>query len=299
MDGSASVDDVLVELAKRHGLRVRVLEIDETGWDFLVGHAVDDDGTRWVLRVPRRREVSDLIEGERRLLEHLRPRLPVAVPDWEICTPELIAYRRLAGRPLGPEHPTTLEYQWWREPAEEFFADLGAVIAELHRTQVDEVARLGIPVSGHRDLREEAHDHLRLAEDMLEVPEKKAARWRSWIHDDAYWSGAADLRLVHADLHPGHALVDESGRLTGVLDWTDAAVDDPALDFVAAHNAFGERGLSRLLAGYAQAGGGVRAEFVSHVRFLSEFRFSVSLGVYAVESGQGGFLDIAQRRLLG
>ncbi|WP_324265236.1 macrolide 2'-phosphotransferase [Saccharopolyspora mangrovi] len=299
MDGSASVDDVLVELAERHGLRVRVLEIDETGWDFRVGHAVDADGTRWVLRAPRRREVSELIEGERRLLEHLRPRLAVDVPDWEICTPELIAYRRLAGRPLGPEHPKTLEYQWWREPAEEFFTDLGAVIAELHRTQVGEAAGLGIPVSGHRDLREEAHDHLRLAEDMLEVPEKKAARWRSWIHDDAYWSGAADLRLVHADLHPGHALVDETGRLTGVLDWTDAAVDDPALDFVAAHNAFGERGLSRLLAGYAQAGGSVRAEFVSHVRFLSEFRFSVSLGVYAVESGRGGFLEIAQQRLLG
>ncbi|MDI2027546.1 macrolide 2'-phosphotransferase [Saccharopolyspora sp. TS4A08] len=276
-----------------------MLEVDETGWDFRVGHAVDAEGTRWVLRVPRRREVRDLIEGERRLLDHLRPRLPVAVPDWEICTPELIAYRRLPGRPLGPEHPRTLEYQWWREPAEDYFDDLGAVIAELHRTRVDAVARLGVPVSGHRDLREEAADHLGRAENVLVVPEEKVARWRSWIHDDAYWSGAADLRLVHADLHPGHTLVDESGRLTGVLDFTDAAVDDPALDFTAAHNAFGERGLSRLVAAYAQAGGRVRAEFVSHVRLLSEFRFSVSLGVYAVETGRGGFLDIAQRRLLG
>lgn len=290
---------MLAELAERHGLRVRVVEIDETGWDFQVGHAVEADGTRWVLRAPRRREVTELIGGERRLLEHLRPRLPVAVPDWEICTPELIAYRTLSGRPLGPEHPETLEYQWWREATEEYFTELGAVIAELHRTQLDVAARLGVPVSGHRDLREEADDHLRLAERMLEVPERKAARWRSWIHDDVYWSGAADLRLVHADLHPGHTLVDEFGHLTGVLDWTDAAVDDPALDFVAAYNAFGESGLSRLLAGYAQAGGRSRAEFVPHVRFLSEFRFSVSLGMYAVESGQGGFLDIAQRRLLG
>lgn len=290
---------MLTELAQRHGLKVRVLEIDETGWDFQVGHAVDADGTRWVLRVPRRREVGSLVEVERRLLEHLRPRLPVAVPDWEICTPELIAYRRLAGRPLGPEHPKTLEYQWWREPTEEFFADLGAVIAELHRTRVDEVARLGVAVSGHRDLREEARDHLVLAERMMEIPEKKVARWRSWIHDDGYWSGPADLRLVHADLHPGHALVDQSCRLAGVLDWTDAAVDDPALDFVAAHNAFGERGLSRLLSAYVSAGGTVRSGFVDHVRLLSELRFSVSLGVHAVETGQGGFLDIAQRRLLG
>lgn len=195
---------MLVELAERHGLRVRVLEIDETGWDFRVGHAVDADGARWVLRAPRRRDVSELIEGERRLLEHMRPRLAVAVPDWEVCTPELIAYRRLPGRPLGPEYPTTLEYQWWRDPAEDFFDDLGAVIAELHRTRVDDAVRLGIPVSGPRDLREETAEHLELAENMLEVPEKKAARWRTWIHDDDYWSGASDLRLVHADLHPGH-----------------------------------------------------------------------------------------------
>ncbi|RRO18268.1 macrolide 2'-phosphotransferase [Saccharopolyspora rhizosphaerae] len=289
---------MLVTLARRHGLRVRLLELDESGWDFLVGHAVDEDGTHWVLRVPRRRAVSELIEGERRLLAHLRPRLPVALPDWEICTPELIAYRRLEGRPLGPEHPTTLEHQWWREPTEGFFTELGAVVAARHRTQLSEVERLGIPVSGHRDLREEVDDHLRLARGMFVVPAEKVARWRSWIDDDHSWSGPADLRLVHADLHPGHTLVDESGQLTGILDWTDAAVDDPALDFVAVHNAFGEGGLTRLLAGYAQAGGGVRAGFESHVRLLSEFRFSVSLGMYAVESGRGEFWEVAQRRLL-
>ena len=40
-------------------------------------------------------------------------------------------------------------------------------------------------------------------------------------------------RFVHNDFCPDHILVDpESGRLTGVIDWSDAALGDPALDFV-------------------------------------------------------------------
>src|SRR5262249_52882689 len=36
--------------------------------------------------------------------------------------------------------------------------------------------------------------------------------------------------LVHADLGPEHLLV-ESGRLAGVIDWGDARIGDPALDY--------------------------------------------------------------------
>jgi aminoglycoside phosphotransferase (APT) family kinase protein len=35
--------------------------------------------------------------------------------------------------------------------------------------------------------------------------------------------------LIHADLGPEHLLVRE-GRISGVIDWTDAEIGDPALD---------------------------------------------------------------------
>jgi aminoglycoside phosphotransferase (APT) family kinase protein len=41
------------------------------------------------------------------------------------------------------------------------------------------------------------------------------------------------LRFIHQDLSPEHLLVDPStGRLTGILDWTDAIIGDAARDFV-------------------------------------------------------------------
>ncbi|MFI0464213.1 macrolide 2'-phosphotransferase [Saccharopolyspora sp. 5N102] len=289
---------MFVDLARKHGLHVRVLEVDETGWDFQVGHAVDADGARWVLRMPRRPEVSELIAGERRLLEFLRPRLDVTLPQWEVCTSELVAYRRLPGSPLGPEDPVTLDYQWRMDVPEELFGVLGAVIAELHRASAAEVAELGVPVSERTALREEADDHLRRAGSELDVPEPRARRWREWIDDDRYWIGeSAGLRLAHADLHPGHLLVDESGTLTGILDWTDAAVDDPALDFIAPRRAFGEAGLDRLLAAYVDAGGRPREHFRAHIEQLSSFLFSISLGIHGIDTGNDGYVKIAQERL--
>ena len=37
-------------------------------------------------------------------------------------------------------------------------------------------------------------------------------------------------RLLHLDLHPLNVLVDEHGEVTGVLDWSNTAAGDPALD---------------------------------------------------------------------
>ncbi|MFC7343639.1 macrolide 2'-phosphotransferase [Saccharopolyspora griseoalba] len=286
---------MLRELAGRHGLRVRVVDVDETGWDFRVGHAVDERGARWVLRVPRRAEVIARAEVERRLLEHLRPKLRVQLPEWEVFTSELIAYRRLPGEPLGPEHPETLEYQWWVDAPAEYFARLGEVIAELHRLDPAELAALGAPVNRVGDLRGELAGELRCAERELDVPRQPAGRWWAWLEDDRYWT--SEVRFAHADLHPGHTLVDPAGRLLGVLDWTDAAIDDPAVDFLAVHNAFGLAGLDRLLAAYRDAGGAPRPRLREHVALFSGFRFSVSLAIHGIDVGNPGFVDIGRRRI--
>jgi aminoglycoside 2''-phosphotransferase len=45
-------------------------------------------------------------------------------------------------------------------------------------------------------------------------------------------SFAGPLRCIHNDLSPEHLLVDRrTGALAGILDWSDAIVGDPALDF--------------------------------------------------------------------
>jgi len=43
--------------------------------------------------------------------------------------------------------------------------------------------------------------------------------------------------LVHGDFYAGHILVDKKGQITGIIDWSEAKVNDPSIDF-ARHQVF-------------------------------------------------------------
>ncbi|MBO2453038.1 aminoglycoside phosphotransferase family protein [Actinomadura barringtoniae] len=56
--------------------------------------------------------------------------------------------------------------------------------------------------------------------------------------------------LLHNDLKGEHLLVDEAGRVSGVLDWTDAAVGDPAEDVAGLAISVGAEAAARVAAAY-------------------------------------------------
>lgn len=69
------------------------VRFEEAGLDYRVAFAVRlGTGERWVLRIPRRPDVSAKVAQERAILDLVRPRLSVRVPDWRIHAP---------GRPPG------------------------------------------------------------------------------------------------------------------------------------------------------------------------------------------------------
>lgn len=118
----------------------------EAGLDFRVAFARAGDGTDWVLRIPRRPDVSAKLAEERRILEFVGPRLSVAVPRWEVCSEELVAYRRLPGAP-GLTLDASGQPIWHFEPSSpEFAAAMGRLIAELHAIDADAAREAGVPV---------------------------------------------------------------------------------------------------------------------------------------------------------
>ena len=93
-----------IALAASHGLRVSAdgATLNEAGLDYRVVMASDATGRRWVLRIPRRTDVSESMAGEVRILNLVAPVLAaegIAVPDWQIIAPDLIAYPALPGAP--------------------------------------------------------------------------------------------------------------------------------------------------------------------------------------------------------
>jgi aminoglycoside 2''-phosphotransferase len=70
--------------------------------------------------------------------------------------------------------------------------------------------------------------------------------------------------ILHADLSPEHVLVDPAaGAITGIIDWGDAVVGDPARDFIFLYEDWDLDFLDHAIAGYAP---GLAAEAWARLR---------------------------------
>src|SRR5690606_10974573 len=102
-------------LAERNGLHLLdEMTFNEMGIDFKVGFATDTEGTKWLLRIPRRADLGPQIAKEKRILQLVSKYLSVQVPDWHIANEELVAYPLLDGKPAltydrSEEHTSELQ----------------------------------------------------------------------------------------------------------------------------------------------------------------------------------------------
>ena len=236
--------------------------LEQTGLDFLVLHARDASGQPWVVRTPRRADVVAAAAREARVLRVLAGRLPVAVPDWRVHAPDVIAYPRLPGMPA-------LDVV---DGAPVWHIDLDALPDAL----LDGIARAlvalqavdgagdgaGLVVKTIEASREEMAAAMRDTREALGVGDALWARWQRWIGDDSFWP--PHRALVHGDLHPGHLLLDERQRLTGILDWTEACVSDPGIDFAMLGGCLGTPALAAIVDRFARAGGRAWPRLLDH-----------------------------------
>lgn len=289
-------EETIAATARRHGLVLDGnIELNDLGLDFRAGFATDEVGIAWVLRIPRRPDVFPRAENEARVLNLVKDRLPVEVPNWRIFTRELIAYPRLAGTIAVTVDPATKEPAWnIDKEAPAFATSFAQMLAALHCIDPAEAAAAGLRVLSSEGARRAFADNLDRVKREVGIGEGLWRRWRSWLDDDRSWPPFTTL--VHGDLHAGHVLVGETFRATGVLDWTEAEVSDPAIDFVYHLLGFGADGLERLLTKYEEAGGQTWPGMRSHIgERLSAS--PVTYALFALMSGQDEHLDAARAQL--
>ncbi|MGE5136699.1 MAG: phosphotransferase [Gemmatimonadota bacterium] len=261
----------------------------ETGWDntaFLV------DG-QWLFRFPRREIALPGVRREIAVLPRLAAVLPLPIPD-----------PRFTGRPT-PRYPWPFfgarllpgtEYADAALPEDRRVrtaAAVGGFLRVLHDPGlVTLVDGDGLPV-----------DPMRRA-----TPGIRAVRAREVVErlsQQGIWSPGREVSglleeaarapagagggpaggpfvVCHGDLHLRHLLVDGDGAATGVIDWGDLCLGDPAVDLMIAYLAFEGEARAALLAAY---GGPVGAE-----RELAARTCAVSVGValleYAADEGR-------------
>ncbi|WP_239617689.1 macrolide 2'-phosphotransferase [Cohnella mopanensis] len=289
----------ILDLARQNGLIIETasLEINESGLDFLALFGQADDGEAWVIREPRRSDVVVSAAYERNVLKLIKGNLPVAVPDWKICTPELIAYPLLPGSPAATLNPEARNYDWVIDPQSPnalFVDSLAQALAALHGIDHEAATEAGIRVKNPREVRRTLSNKMDEIHRIFGVSETLWQRWQAWLAEDSYWPTHSSL--VHGDLHPGHIVVDSDGQVTGLLDWTEAEVADPATDFTIYYATFGESGLTVLLESYEQAGGKVWTRMKDHIIELMA-AYPVLIASFAMKSGLEEYLVMARHAL--
>jgi aminoglycoside phosphotransferase (APT) family kinase protein len=251
---SARCDDVSdAELDEQRAGRIiatrlpalRGLPVSRAGAGY--NHEVFAAGDSWLVRFPKGADRVDWLERELAILAVVgetvttgvpRPEL-IAGPSAEYPYP-FFAYRRICG--VGADQSDV------SDPVG-LASDVGQMLEALHRVDPDRIPPT--PAGWERLTLEYERSQLIAtngAAALLLAPELAARA-------EPYLAGAvlvparrAPRRFIHGDICPDHLIVDPStGRLSGVIDFTDAMTGDPVLDFV---------GLSAL--------GG--PQFVDHVR---------------------------------
>lgn len=287
----------ILATAREHGLRLVAGEsrLDASGADFLAVHAVDEEGVPWIVRVPRRPDAAERMAAEERALRLVRGRLPVAVPEWEVFSPGMVAYRRLAGHPAAVVDPEAGGYVWRfdeRRPPGAFLDTLAGALAALHGIEPEAARAAGLPVRGPDEVRQGHAARMERAREVLRVPEAVWRRWQRWLaDDDGCWPEHS--APIHCDLHPAHILVDEGSRVTGLLDWTEAQVADPAADFALQYATMGRAVLAELLDRYRAAGGRVWPRMAEHVAEVWS-AYPAVIAEFALLSGEEAPLQLGQ-----
>jgi len=238
-----------------------------------LGHGLDNAAFAagdLVVRVTRDGDV----EREARLLEVVAEGvvLPVPVPRFADADAGVLAYPRIPGRPL-----------LGRSPPAGSAAALGRFLRELHAV---DPARVDDLVPAEDPDPDEWLAGLDGPDALLRIV--RASRPRPSVR----------RVLAHADLGAEHIL-ELDGTLTGVIDWSDAALTDPALDFARLYRDFGPAFLEELLAAYGPLEGAMpRIEFYARCAALEDLAYGQARGrrAYAANAARSfAWLFPAQR----
>ncbi|WP_045233413.1 phosphotransferase [Deinococcus pimensis] len=234
--------------------------------------AVGDD---LVFRFPGDEEAARGLQREARLLAWLAARLPLDVP-----TP------RYVGRPsgvfarpfLGSTRLSGVPALRWDAPLDVSAVGetLGAFLRVLHGQDQARAHALGLEVEDGdlSEWTEEALSDLALAVERGDVPRGDATFWRG-VLDASPAPFVGPPALLHGDLAAEHVMLDVAGRITGVIDWADTAVGDPARDLAGLVHWGGAALLDAALGAY----GGVdvrtraRTAYLALCRALADLTF--------------------------
>lgn len=213
-------------------MKIRLLG---AGWDN-TAFVVNED---LIFRFPRREIAIPLLEAEWCILPKLAPRLSLSIPNpqWRGAPTTrfpwpFIGYKMLSGITACHAHLSEEEREALAEPIARF-------LSELHATPPTIISDCSIP----GDNRSRIDWKITIPKVMKNIEE--LTRLNLIENRDSFESLVQSLQnlrapmtsvVVHGDFYVRHILVDQAHHLSGVIDWGDVHLGDPAMDLAIAHS---------------------------------------------------------------
>lgn len=209
--------------------------------------------------------------------------LPVPEPAFTVAEQGCLAYRKLPGVPLldMPRHQRSAH-------GTSIAAALGELLTALHAVPTDRLADLV-----DRDHQPPAEWRHEAAENYVTVAGQVPAAHRRSVEaflDAAPPNDGCTPTFSHNDLGIEHVLIDPvTWTVTGIIDWSDAAVVDPACDFGLLHRDLGPAATRAAIRSYRTdahdlAALGERAVFYARCSVFEDL-------AHGIETGQGKYVD--------
>ena len=244
--------------------------------------AVEVNG-RFVFRFPKRADVAEQIAIESRILPRLARTSPLPIPVFQFFgEPSEEWPHRFVGYPKLSGHPA-IHDDMSAGPRLHLAPAIGQFLSWLHAFPVEEARAQGVPQQSLdtliAEVRTDALDDLPVvAEVAPHAPIVSVLRRLL----DAPAPSASPAVLVHNDLAAEHVLVDDEGRrVTGVIDWSDIAISEPAVDFAGIFHWGGDAFADAVLTsyeGHVDEGLLARARFMAVCRGVMDMAFGREFG---------------------
>jgi len=241
----------------------------EVNGELIVRFSKEPDAARRAARVHQEADLLAAVRG-------IAP-LPVPEPRFTVAERGCLAYFKIPGLPLlDLSQPPRLAV------GASIAATLGGLLAALHSVPLDSLAGLvgtdDQPPDEWR--REAAESYLAVAE---EVPAMHRRRVEAFLEATAPEAGYVQV-FSHNDLGVEHVLVEPDAlTVTGVIDWSDAAICDPAYDFGLLCRDLGPAALELAIRGYRSDLNDLvtlaeRAVFYARCSVLEDLAYGVETG---------------------
>nr|AMP56716.1 APH [uncultured bacterium] len=248
------------------------------------------DNTAWLVNdelVIRQAHEPDpeAIRREATLLRLIRRYATLPTPDVLFSDPDagILAYLALPGTPLIdiPDADTTS----LAEP-------LGAFLAAIHAIPFADVQEL-VPNENEplQEWLDEAVDSYDIIAGHIHLPERE--RVAAFLAAPPP-PGPERLAFCHNDFGAEHILVDPATmRITGIIDWTDAAIADPMRDLALILRDLGPDALNRARAAYSTP---LTDADMQRLLFHARCKLIEDIA-YGIGSGESRYLDAAHAHL--